>query len=566
MELRPLADELLAEYFRLSPVHATEIGIHDHDGLWPDLTDAGREQHGGFLRSALERLDGLDPTGLSRDDRIDRTIMRSFFDADLFATEILDESAWNPMAYLYLAGNGLFALLAREFAPRPERLASAASRMRSLPNLLDQARDRLTATRRGEHGTGSARDVSRFHTEKAIELMAGVADLARTAASEAQELEDEELQHSVQEAARSAVEAVDAYTEWLRGDLLPHATGDFRLGRNLHDHKFRHFLKTEITPDQLKERAEASFDQLRGEMVTLARRLWPEWMGSEPMPYDDGAVVRGVLDAIALQHPAAEELLDYCREENARIEAFVRERDLIGLADEPMQIIWTPPFLRAFGGAMLIPPGPLDRGLDSFFAITPMRDEWTDEQRESRLREDNDRQLRLLTIHEAVPGHYLQLAYSNRCTSTVRAVFQSGVFAEGWAVYVTQVMMDVGYGANDPALMLVHLKFYLRSVTNTMMDIGIHAGEMTEQEAMRLMVEGGFQEQSEAANKWDRARLSSTQLCEYFLGAVEMTDLEHEARRRAEAAGEPFVYRPFLESVLAHGTPPMPVIRDILFG
>ena len=396
--------------------------------------------------------------------------------------------------------------------------------------------------------------------------MAGVADLARTAASEAQELEDEELQRSVQEAARSAVEAVDAYTEWLREDLLPHATGDFRLGRNLHDHKFRHFLKTEITPDQLKERAEASFDQLRGEMVTLARRLWPQWMGSEPMPADDGAVVRGVLDAIALQHPAAEELLDYCREENARIEAFVRERDLIGLADEPMQIIWTPPFLRAFGGAMLIPPGPLDRGLDSFFAITPMRDEWTDEQRESRLREDNDRQLRLLTIHEAVPGHFLQLAYSNRSTSTVRAVFQSGVFAEGWAVYVTQVMMDVGYGADDPALMLVHLKFYLRSVTNTMVDIGIHAGEMTEQEAMRLMVEGGFQEQSEAANKWDRARLSSTQLCEYYLGAVEMTDLEHEARRRAEAAGVPFVYRPFLESVLAHGTPPMPVIRDILFG
>ena len=301
-------------------------------------------------------------------------------------------------------------------------------------------------------------------------------------------------------------------------------------------------------------------------MVTLARRLWPEWMGSEPMPDDDGAVVRGVLDAIALQHPAAEELLDYCREENARIEAFVRERDLIGLAEEPLQIIWTPPFLRAFGGAMLIPPGPLERGLDSFFAITPMPEDWTDEQRESHLREDNDRMLRLLTIHEAVPGHYLQLAYSNRCPSKVRAVFQSGVFAEGWAVYVTQVMMDVGYGADDPALMLVHLKFYLRSITNALMDIGIHAGEMDEHEAMRLMVEGGFQEQSEAANKWDRARLSSTQLCEYYLGAVEMTDLEHEARRRSQGAGEVFVYRPFLESVLAHGSPPMPVIRDILFG
>ncbi|TMB83244.1 MAG: DUF885 domain-containing protein [Chloroflexi bacterium] len=566
MGLRPLADELLAEYFRLSPVHATEIGIHDHDGLWPDLTDAGLEERSRFLHSALERIDRLDSEALSRDDAIDRSVLRSYLDADLFATEVLDEPAWSPMTYVYLAGNGLFTLLAREFAPRADRLASAASRMRALPALLDQARARLTATRRGEHGSGSAREVSRFHTEKAIETMPGVADLARTAASEAQELDDEESMHVVQTAARSAVEAVDAYVEWLRDELLPHATGDFRLGRNLHDHKFRHFLKTEITPDQLAERAQAGFDEVRAEMVALARRLWPQWMGSEPMPDDDGAAVRGVLDAIALQHPAAEDLLDYCRDENARIEAFVRERDLVGLAEEPMQIIWTPPFLRAFGGAMLIPPGPLDRGLDSFFAITPMPDDWTDEQRESRLREDNNRQLRLLTIHEAVPGHYLQLAYSNRCPSTVRAVFQSGVFAEGWAVYITQVMMDVGYGADDPALMLVHLKFYLRSITNVLIDIGIHAGEMNEHEAMRLMVEGGFQEQSEAANKWDRARLSSTQLCEYYLGAVEMTDLEHEARRRAEAAGAPFVYRPFLESVLAHGSPPMPVIRDILFG
>jgi uncharacterized protein (DUF885 family) len=200
--------------------------------------------------------------------------------------------------------------------------------------------------------------------------------------------------------------------------------------------------------------------------------------------------------------------------------------------------VWTPEFLRAFGGAMLIPPGPLDRGLDSFFAITPMPDDWSDERRESYLREDNDRMLRLLTIHEAVPGHYLQLAYANRCPSLLRSIFASGVFAEGWAVYVTQVMMD----------------------------IGIHAGSMDEKDAMRLMVEGGFQEEGEAANKWDRARLSSTQLCEYFLGSVLMHDLEAEARRRADAGGEPFVYRPFLEALLAHGTPSMPVIRDILYG
>jgi hypothetical protein len=291
-------------------------------------------------------------------------------------------------------------------------------------------------------------------------------------------------------------------------------------------------------------------------MLRLARELWPAWIGDEAMPDDPDQLTRRVLDAIAADHTRADELLDFCRAEHRRIEDFIRERDLIGLAEEPLQIIWTPPFLRAFGGAMLIPPGPLDKGLDSFFAITPPPDDWTDDQVESMLRENNSRSLRVLTIHEAVPGHYLQLAWSNRCDSLARAVFSSGVFAEGWAVYVTQVMMDVGYGADDPALMLAHWKYFLRATTNTLMDIRIHTGSMTEEEAMALMVEGGFQERSEASEKWSRARLSSTQLCEYYLGSVEMTELERDA----------FAWRTFLESVIGHGTPPMPVIREILSG
>ncbi len=564
MTFSALVDELLAEYLRLSPVHATELGNHEHDGEWPDLTDAGRTARLAFTRSALERLAALDPGELSRDEGIDLRILRDQLTADEWADTELREGAWNPMAYVYLAGGGLFALLSREFAPLPQRLASAAQRMRGLPALLDTARTNLTAPR-GEDG-GAARPVSRFHAEKAIQTMPGVADLARTAGGEAEQLDDEELRAAVQDAARLAAQAVEDHTEWMRDELLPVATGDFRLGPELYEAKFRHALRSGRTPDELEQTAASAFAEVRGEMVRLARELWAEWIGDEPMPAEDGVLVRRVLDAISLEHPDADQLLDFCRAEHRQIETFIEERDLIGLADEPMQIIWTPPFLRAFGGAMLMPPGPLDRGLDSFFAITPMPDDWTDEQRESYLREDNSRQLRLLTIHEAVPGHYLQLAYSNRTPSLARAAFQSGVFAEGWAVYVTGVMMEVGYGADDPALMLVHWKFYLRSITNALMDIGIHAGAMDREDAMRLMVEGGFQEEAEAANKWDRARLSSTQLCEYFLGAVEMTDLEREARRRADVAGRPFTWRPFLESVLAHGTPPTPIIRDILFG
>ena len=558
MEFSAFVDGLLADYFRLQPHLATELGHHAEDHAWPDLTDAGRAAWSGWLRDAEAQVQAVEVAGLSRDDAIDRRVLLDQLAGMRFFADELREPEWNPMTYVYLFGGAIFTMLSREYAPIAERLAPLAVRLRGMPAALDAARAALSA--------GGGRPVSRFHAEKAAERMAGVTDLVGLVVSEAEGCGEPTLLAEVRAAAAVANEAIDAYTAWLRDALLPTVTGDFRLGPELYAAKMRHALKTAITPAELEQMALAEYDTVRAEMTRIARRIWPEWKGDAPQPDDDDTAVRAVLDAIAVDHPAKDELLDFCRAENRRIEAFVAERDLIGLADEPLQIVWTPAFLRAFGGAMLIPPGPLDRGLASFFAITPVNEAWPAERQESYLREDNARAMQVLTIHEAVPGHYLQGAYSNRCPSLVRAIFGSGVFAEGWAVYVTQVMMDVGYGADDHALMLVHWKYYLRSVTNALMDIRIQAGSMDEAEAMRLMVSGGFQEYGEAANKWDRARLSSTQLCEYFLGAVEMQGLEREARHRAAAEGRKFVYRPFLESVISHGSPPTPVIRDILFG
>jgi uncharacterized protein (DUF885 family) len=552
MSFAEAQDAFLADFFRHYPIHASEAGNHEHDERWPDLTDAGSTERLAWLADARAGLEAAD--GLSREEEIDRRVLLGTIDELRFDEADLDEPSWSPIVYTYLLGGGLFGLLSREFAPLETRLASVAGRMAGIPAVLEAARDNLTS--------GRGREVSRFHVEKAIQTMPGASDLCRTAVSMAGDV-DASLRDRVTAAAEPAIAAVEAFTAWLRDDLLPNTSGDFRLGRDLYERKFGHALKATITPAELEQRAAQAYDEVRAEMLRLARELWPAWIGDEPMPDDPDALTRRVLDAIAVDHPKAGELLDFCRAEHKRIEAFIRDRDLIGLAEEPLQIIWTPPFLRAFGGAMLIPPGPLDKGLDSFFAITPPPESWSAEQVESMLRENNSRALKVLTIHEAVPGHYLQLAWSNRCESLPRAIFGSGVFAEGWAVYVTQVMMDVGYAADDPALMLAHWKYFLRAITNTLMDIRIHTGTMTEDEAMELMVDGGFQEHSEASEKWNRARLSSTQLCSYFLGSVEMTELEREARRRA---GDGFAWRPFLESVVSHGTPPMPIIRDILFG
>jgi uncharacterized protein (DUF885 family) len=514
---------------------------------------------------------------------VDRDLLLMELDADRFEQVDLQEDRWNPLAWVYLLGDGIFGLISREFAPLADRLASVAGRLEGMPALLDGARAALV-------GTQDGRLVGRFQTETALAQLAGVGELIDDALAEAERaaIDDEgvaELRPRLGTAAAAAKEALDGFETHLRDVVLPASDGEARLGPGLFARKMRHTMRSEsLTPERILAAAEREFDVVRAEMVRLARVLWPTWCAGTPLSPDDGELVRGVLDAIAAEHPAAGDLLDFCRAENDRIEAFCREHDLIGLAAEPMDIRWTPVFLRAFGGAMLIAPGPLDRGLTSFFAITPMPEDWSAEQRESYLREDNDRMLRLLTIHEAVPGHYLQGVYANRSESLARAVFSSGLFAEGWAVYVTQVMMDVGYGADDLALLLTHWKFYLRSVTNAIIDARIHTMGMTEDEAVALMVDGGFQEESEARAKFSRARLSSTQLSTYFAGSLEMWEMELEARRRAAVAvgADPgaitpgplpggfgptpgFRYRDHLEAVISHGAPPTSLLRRLLF-
>ena len=571
----------LDAFLELEPVAATAIGDHRHDGRWPDRSPAAHDARLAFVDAWQATFSDLDPAGLSRDEAIDRELVLGELDAMRFGETELLEDAWDPLGWVYLLGDGLFTLLSREFAPLADRLASVASRLESIDVVTEAAKAALV-------GAGPGRPVGRFQTETALEDLPGVSELieeALTAAAEADDPAVAAVRPRLAAAASVARAALDGLARHLDAVVLPASEGDGRIGRELFARKMRHTMRAEsLTPERILEAAEREFEAVRGEMVRLAGDLWSTWRGAEPRPSEDGALVRGVLDAIAAQHQEADALLDFCREENARIEAFCTERDLIGIVDDPLDIRWTPAFLRSYSTAMLISPGVLDHGLTTFFAITPIPDDWTPDQRESYLREDNDRMLRLLTIHEAVPGHYLQGVYANRTATLPRGVFQSGLFHEGWAVYVTQVMMDAGYGADDPALLLSHWKLYLRSATNAIIDARIHCDGMTEEAAVALMVDGGFQEESEARAKFRRARLSSTQLSTYFAGSMEMWDIELEARRRAAAAAgaDPeairpgalpgglgdtpgFRYRDHLEAVISHGAPPTSLLRRVLF-
>ncbi|MFL5779136.1 MAG: DUF885 domain-containing protein [Chloroflexota bacterium] len=576
----PVVDAFLAEYFELNPTAATAAGQHAYDDRWPDLTATGRARRREFRERWLGRLRALDD--LDVDEAVDRDLLVLELESQDFAETELRDDAWDPLWWVYLFGGGLFDLVSRTFAPAPARMTSLAGRLDGMSALVEASEAALV----GHAG----RPVGRFQTEKALEQLPGVVALADEALAEsaraaAGDPDLAALMPGLQSAVESARGAMGRFEAHLRDRVLPGSDGEGRIGPELFATKLHHALRVNgMSPERVLERAEAEFAAVRAEMIRLARELWPTWCPGRPMPTDEGEVVRAVLDAIAVEHPSPEELLDFCRAEVRRIEAFCRERDLIDLPDDPLEITWTPVFLRSSGGAMVIPPGPLDRGEKAFFAITPIPDDWPPERRESYLREENTRMLRLTTIHEAVPGHYLQIVEGNRSSSLPRAVFYSGVYVEGWAVYVTQVMVDLGYGDREGALLLNHWKLYLRSATNAIIDVRIHTAGMTEQEAVGLMVEGGFQEEAEARAKYDRARLSSTQLSTYFVGSAEMWDIELEARRRAAAAvganvtiepgplpgglGETpgFRYRDHLTRVVRQGSPPTSLLRRLVFG
>jgi uncharacterized protein (DUF885 family) len=576
-----LAARFLDDFFAADPVTATMVGDHRFDGRWPDTSEQGRLDRIALYERWWGVFADLDVAALSADERIDRDLVLGELDSHRFFEGVLREDAWDPLGWVYLIGGGLHSLISRDFAPLAVRLTSIASRLEGVPRIIADAQVVV--------GTHPSRPISRLHARIAAERIGGVAALGDEAVALGEAAADDPDVTAVLprlRAANATAQAVlGAIGEHLRDDVIVNAAGSAELGRELFAAKLRYTLADpDVTPEGILERAEREYAAVRAEMIRIAREIWPQWCGDQAIPADEGALVRGVLDAIALDHAQAEEMVDVCRALVADIEQFCRERGVIGLPSEPLEVQWTPEFMRSFAGAMLDAPGPLDVGQKTFFSITPARPEWGPDEIESWLREDNRRQLQLLTIHEAVPGHYLQGAYANQSAGSIlRRVLSSGLFAEGWAVYVTQVMLDRGYAGDDQALWLQHWKFYLRAVVNTILDVRIHCGGMTSEDAIELMVDGAFQEQSEAEAKDERARLTATQLSTYFVGSMGFWDLEDEARRRgAEASGAGrdsvpvpalvggypptpgFDERAHLEAVISHGEPPIPILRRIV--
>ncbi len=542
---------------RFSPVSGTQLGDHRFDDKLPDISARGRGNQIAFDQEMLGNLQKVDFKALSRDNQVDYLLLKNALDYDHWDLTVLKSWSWNVQNYNDAAAGALYTLAARDFAPWPRRLKAATARMEALPAFLLESRRQLIAAK-----------VPAIYATTVSKQNSGIVEIAEgMLAPHANELSGADRTRF--DAALAKLKAAVADQQvWLDKTLVPAAKGDFRLGAKLYDQKMQFALLSTMTRPELKAKAVKAAADTRAEMYQLARQVLAGKAGAPALPAvptrdQQQKAIEAALDLTYAQRPSRDGLEAAAKATLASASDFVRKRGLVTMPTAPVRIITMPKFQQGNAVAYCDSPGPLDKGQDTFFAISPIPDDWGDAQATSFLREYNNYMIHDLSIHEAMPGHWLQIDHSNQDKSVLRAVLSSGPFVEGWAVYAEGMMADEGYLNGDPLFRLTVLKMRLRSITNTLLDIGIQTEGMSRDAAMDLMMKGAFQQEREAAGKWVRASLSSVQLLSYFSGYEEHMAMREEAKVRW---GAKFDLKAYNDAVLAHGSPPGRFVRELVFG
>jgi uncharacterized protein (DUF885 family) len=538
--------------FRRHPLEATRAGDHRFDHLLDDLSPQARAADVAAIKETLADLPKqVDYARLSRAGQIDFEILRHHLTYALWKHDNEKPFEDDPRLYTEYAADSVFLLLTQSSLPREQNVRNAAGRIGFVPAVVAAARQSLKNPPRQfvETAVRQNRGSIAFY-EGGLFALAGETPQLSPLASP----------------ARAAAAALKEYQKFLEEELLPRATGDWRLGKDKFYRKLDLELDAGLGADEVVREAEAEARRVEGEMVTIARQLWAQLFPKRPVPPDDPPgrreLVRRVMAELAKDHGRPENLVRDAQATVDRIKAFIRDNDILRLPEpDRCRVIEMPEFQRGNTVAYLNPAPPLDPAAASVYAVSPPPKDWDDRKVESYLEEYNRPMLQVLTIHEAYPGHFVQLEYSNRDPSLVRKVLYNGTFGEGWAVYTEQMMLDQGYGGGDLSLRLHQLKFYLRAVINAILDHRMHCDGMTDAEALDLLVNRGFQSEGEALGKVVRAKQSSTQLSTYFVGRTAFYRLRQAVQREQ---GEAFDLGRYHEAVLAHGTPPVKYLPELV--
>ena len=553
-EVPKFAEEFVHETLALSPSLATSQGYHENRGvsldeLLDDNSPAGIEQARRFFNEAAGRAKRLRGGNRSPELEADLDFIDLNCRSALLDIDHIQSYRHNPTTYVETIGNAIYSPFILNYAPEHKRLAQITARIEKIPEFLRVARENLM-------------DSPEVWNQVAQEEDQGNVDLIDHAI---RPKIPADLKARYDQAAGAGIKAIHEFDSFLKNGLSQH-TSDWRLGAELYAEKFKLTLATGDTPQQALADAEAKLESIRQDMRVQATALYPKFFPGKTPPEDLNTVVSQVLEKIALQHSTPATYFSDAKTDLAEATRFVEMHHLLALPkNNNLQVIPTPEFMRGIYGVGGFSPAPaLEPNLGAFYWITPFTPDMTAERVESKLREYNVWGLKILTIHEAMPGHYVQFEYANeidpRWRRGLRAIFSNGPYVEGWAVYATELMIEQGFDAS-PEMRLTFAKQMLRVVSNTILDIKLQTMGMTDQQAIDLMIRDTFQEKEEAQKKLQRAKLSSCQLPTYFVGWRGWDRLRAAYKAKQ---GAKFNLAEFHERALREGGIPLPVLSRIL--
>ncbi len=542
-------NSFLERLWKLNPDWATSVGYHKYDSLLFIPDDKNREKLLNFTKVETDSLSRFDVNSLSDVNRMDYHMMENQMESMQWRIQTLRDYQWDPSSYNVI---GTFAYILNEhYAPLAKRLRNFYQKMANVPAYYKEAQKQiknpvveLTSLATEQHLGG----LSVFGKDLEDSLKKSNLPAAE--------------QKQILDRAKLSSDAIKNYAEWLKNLKNDHPRS-FRLGKELYEDKFKYDIQSASTAQQVFNAANERKKYIHRSMVQVSKKLWPKYFGSKTMPSDSLEMVAKLIDTISAKHVAPEKFQAAIEGIIPKLTAFVKSKDLVTLdPSKPLIIRKEPGYMAGVASASMSSPGPYDKEGNSYFNVGSLAG-WSAEKAESFLREYNNYTLQILCIHEAIPGHYVQLVYANKAPSMIKSILGNGAMVEGWAVYSEEMMLDNGYDADEPEMRLMWYKWNLRSVCNTILDYGVHAENLSRQDALKMLVHEAFQQQAEAEEKWKRVTVTSVQLDSYYTGYKEITDLRNEYKKKV---GDKYKLKDFNEKLLSYGSAPVKYIKEAMLS
>ena len=538
--------EFINNMSKLYPEWAAYQGNHTFDSLLVVPNNENRNRQLEFAKSNLDSLSNFGLNDLNDSNKIDSYLIKNQLESIQFGIQDFKEFEWNPSNYNV---SGSFAeILNGKYAPLEERLKSIGNKLNSIEDYYAAAKENI-------------KNPTTEHLQLAIDQNLGgisvfESDL-KDAISKSSLSKTEKEQ--INEKNSKAIVAIMGYVDFLK-TMQNTNPSSFRIGAKLYAKKFDLDIKSSYSAEEVFLKAIGYKEELHKKMFELSDKLWSKYLGNEPKPSDKLELIRKVIDKISLQHTTPENFQSDIEKQIPELVAFVKEKNLLYIdPSKPLVVRKEPDYMAGVAGASISSPGPYDKNANTYYNVGSIKS-WSKEKSESYLREYNDYVLQILNIHEAIPGHYTQLVYSNKAPSLIKSLFGNGAMIEGWAVYTERMMLENGY-KNSDEMWLMYYKWNLRTVCNTILDNSVHTKNMSKEDAIKLLTKEAFQQDAEAEGKWKRVTLSQVQLCSYFSGYVEIYDFREQLKKKQ---GNTFILKKFHEEFLSFGSAPVKYIKQLM--